>query len=157
MDEAGRHRIRPAIRVTAGIGIPFDFHDEVVLTVVIERRIEVKPEPGGNRTRDVLRAAAVHLDRRVARVIIGKIVGERRQVSMAAPEFEIIERTRTAFVDVPFPSRYLTCGYGVRRQNQSLAPHGIDASTSPEGVHSVRTLAAHGNGIRERRTGSQRA
>lgn len=76
---------------------------------------------------------------------------------MAAPELEVVERAGAAGVNVPFPFRYRTGGNGVRRQNQTLAPNGIDASTSPEWVRGVRTLAAHDKGIRERRTGSQRA
>ena len=157
VDEATRHGIRPAVRITAGIGIPINLHDEVVYPVVLKRRIEIEAEPSRRHDANVLGAPAVYFHRLIARVISSEIRGERGEVGVTATEFEIVERTRVTGVGVPFPFRYRAGGNGVRRQNQSLAPYGVDASTPAERIRGVRTLAAHNNGIRERRSGSQRA
>jgi hypothetical protein len=155
--ETLRHGIRPAIGVAAAVRAPVDLHDQVVRTVVIERSIEVEAEPRVRRGRDVLRALAVNQYGRVAAVVGREVVGEGRAFRVAATQLEVVVRPRTAGVRVPLPFRNGPRRNGVTRQNQSLAPYRVDASTSPERVRAIRVRAAYRNRGREGRTGHEHA
>jgi hypothetical protein len=155
--EALRHGIGAAVGVAAAVRIPVDLHDQVARTVVIERSIEVEAEPHVRRGRDVRRGLAVNQDGRIAVVVGREVIGEGREFRVAAPQLEVVIRPGTTGVRVPLPFRNGPRRNGVRRQNQSLAPHRVDASTSPERVRAIRARAADRNRGRESRAGYEHA
>jgi len=153
--EPGRLGIGAAIAVPAAVRVPVDLHYQVTRAVVVERGIEIEPEPHARRGRDICRARVVNLDGRVAVVVGREIVSESRTARVATPQIEIVISTGAARVRIPFPSRDGPRRNGVGRKNQSLAPYGIDASTSPERVRRVRTRAADRNCNGQGRTGDE--
>lgn len=155
--EAPGNGVGVAISVAAAVRVPLDLHDQVVRAVVVERSIEVEAEPHVRRGRDILRALAVNQYGRIAAVVGGEVTGKGRAFRVAATQLEVVERPGAAGVRVPFPFRDGPRRNGIRRQNQSLAPYGIDASTSPERVQRIRTRAADGYRTGEGRAGHQHA
>lgn len=143
--EAAGHGVGAAIGVTAAVRIPVYLHDQVVRTVVIERSIEVEAEPRVRRGRDVLRALVVDEDGGIAAVVGREVIGEGREARVAAPQLEVVVRPGTTGVRVPLPFRNGPRRNGVTRQNQSLAPYRVDASTSPERVRAIRVRPADRN------------
>ena len=118
----------------AGPLLPEDLDDEVVVAVVLERRVEVEPPPGiGDRVARVLRGALVNLARRPA-VVVGDEVGDELGLAgVAQRDLEVVEVTRREHrTGVPLPPRNRPGDEAFLSQNQVLAPHGAGISTAVE-------------------------